>query len=129
MGVRGMWEYLCSLCRPPGSGESGPAGGRGPGDQGEAWWPWFGNWADVGSNPRATYYLKWVTLGVTPLSEPPWLLYEGDRAYCRVLVVLENCGWIPAPALSGFLTKNWAFICLSCIPDSRGQALGAQHGT
>ena len=76
MGVRGMWEYLCSLCRPPGSGESGPAGGRGPGDQGEAWWPWFGSWADVGSNPGATYYLKWVTLGVTPLSEPPFFLGE-----------------------------------------------------
>lgn len=52
--------------------------GLGEGDQGEAWWLWFGSWAGLGSNPVATNDLLWVTLGVT-LSEPPCLLYEEDR--------------------------------------------------
>ena len=65
MGASGMWGYLCSLCRPQGTGESGQAGGWGPGGQGEACWPWFESWAGLGSNPGAMDDLVWMALGIT----------------------------------------------------------------
>lgn len=97
-----MWGYLCFLCRSPGPGESGQAGGQRPGYQGEAL---VGGWSGLCSNSSATNYLLWVVMGVTR-SEPVCLLYEGTEQCCSIFGVQQKWRLDSRPATPGCIAKK-----------------------